>query len=99
MPRGSWSKKDEDQYEHIKDSEKKRGASSDRAEEIAARTVNKQRRKEGRTKNKSTSGTGNPNHSLEDRSKRELYNLAKDRNIEGRSKMDKEELAEALRNK
>lgn len=97
MPRGSWSKKDEDQYEHIKDSEKDSGKSTDRAEEIAARTVNKQRRKEGRTENKSSKGTGNPNHSLEDRSKQELYNLAKEKDIDGRSKMDKGELIKALR--
>ncbi len=49
MPK-SWSKKDERQYEHVKDSEKDEGRSDDRAEEIAARTVNKQRSKEGRTK-------------------------------------------------
>jgi hypothetical protein len=99
MPRGSWNKKDEDQYEHIKDSEIDRGKSTDRAEEIAARTVNKQRRKEGRTQNKSSQGTGNPNRSLEDRSKQELYNLAKEKDIEGRSKMDKGELVKALRGK
>jgi len=45
-----WSKKDERQYEHVKTSEKERGRSKDRAEEIAAATVNKQRSKEGRTK-------------------------------------------------
>jgi len=49
MP-NAWSKKDERQYEHVKDSEKERGRSEDRAQEIAARTVNKQRRSEGRTK-------------------------------------------------
>jgi hypothetical protein len=73
----------------------------DRAEEIAARTVNKKRREEGRTKSdkKSTSGTGNPTHSLEDRSKQELYNRAQELDIEGRSKMDKGELVEAIRDK
>jgi hypothetical protein len=49
MPQ-SWSNKDERQYEHIKASEKKEGRSTKRAKEIAARTVNKQRKKEGRTK-------------------------------------------------
>jgi len=49
MPK-SWSNKDERQYEHVKDSELKEGRSSKRAKEIAARTVNKQRSKEGRTK-------------------------------------------------
>ncbi len=46
----SWSKKDERQYEHVKKSEKEEGRSTKRAKEIAARTVNKQRKKEGRTK-------------------------------------------------
>ena len=49
MPK-AWSKKDDRQYEHVKESEKDQGRSTDRAEEIAARTVNKQRKKEGRTK-------------------------------------------------
>jgi hypothetical protein len=49
MPK-SWSNKDERQYEHVKDSELKEGRSPKRAKEIAARTVNKQRSKEGRTK-------------------------------------------------
>ena len=50
MPGKTWSGKDERQYRHVKDSELERGRSEDRAEEIAARTVNKQRKKEGRTK-------------------------------------------------
>ena len=49
MP-SAWSSKDERQYEHIKASEKKEARSTKRAKEIAARTVNKQRKKEGRTK-------------------------------------------------
>ena len=49
MP-STWSNKDERQYEHIKASEKKEGRSTKRAKEIAARTVNKKRKKEGRTK-------------------------------------------------
>jgi len=49
MPK-AWSNKDERQYEHVKDSELKEGRSTKRAKEIAARTVNKQRSKEGRTK-------------------------------------------------
>ncbi len=51
MPK-AWSKKDERQYEHVKQSESERGRSSKRAKEIAAATVNKQRSKEGRTKSK-----------------------------------------------
>jgi hypothetical protein len=49
MPK-SWTKKDERQYEHVKKSEKDSGESTERAKEIAARTVNKQRKEEGRTK-------------------------------------------------
>jgi hypothetical protein len=92
-----WSRKDERQYEHIKESARERGASTDRAQEIAARTVNKQRREEGRTPNRTTQGTGNPNRSYEERSVRELRNIASERNIEGRSRMNKEELIRALR--
>ncbi len=46
----AWSQKDERQYEHVRKSEQEQGRSEDRAEEIAARTVNKQRKREGRTK-------------------------------------------------
>lgn len=95
----SWSKKDERMYEHVKDSAEDRGMSEDRAEEMAARTVNKQRREEGRTPNKTTQGTGNPNRGLEERTKNELYNRAQELGIEGRSKMDKQELVQAIRKK
>jgi plasmid stabilization system protein ParE len=98
MPQ-AWSSKDERQYEHIKDSARERGASKSRAKEIAARTVNKERREEGRTKSgrTSTSGTGNPTHRLEDRSKQELYNRARELDIDGRSKMSKQQLVRAIR--
>jgi plasmid stabilization system protein ParE len=99
MPQQAWSQKDERQYEHIKDSEKERGRSTARAKEVAARTVNKQRREEGRTQSgqKSTTGTGNPNRSLDERSKQELYNRARQLGIEGRSTMTKAELVRAIR--
>ena len=97
MPR-AWTNKDERMYEHIKESSQDRGKSADRSKEIAARTVNKHRREEGRTPNKTSQGTGNPNRSLEDRSKQELYNQAKQQNISGRSKMSKDDLVKALRN-
>lgn len=84
-------------YEHIKDSSEDRGASEDRAEEIAARTVNKRRRLEGRTPNRRTMGTGNPNRGLENRTREEVYNRAKEMNIRGRSKMSKSELIDAIR--
>jgi hypothetical protein len=84
-------------YEHIKTSAKRRGRSEDRAQEIAARTVNKQRRQEGRTPNKTTQGTGNPRKDLSERTVKELHNLASDLNIQGRSKMNKAELIQAIR--
>jgi len=93
----SWSNKEERQYEHIKDSEKNRGRSTKRAKEVAARTVNKQRRQKGKTPQKTTQGTGNPNSRLEDRSKQEIYNRAKELDISGRSKMTKDELVKAIR--
>lgn len=95
MPQ-AWSNKDERMYQHIKDSEKKQGKDEETAEEIAARTVNKQRREEGRTPNKRTQGTGNPNIPLKDRTRDELYNIAKEKKIEGRSKMSKAELTRAV---
>lgn len=93
----SWSKHDREMYEEIKESYEDRGKSEDRAQEIAARTVNKQRREEGRTPNRTTQGTGNPNEPLEERTKEELYNRAKELDVQGRSKMDKEELVRAIR--
>jgi hypothetical protein len=93
----SWSRKDERQYEHVKDSAQQRGRSSERAKELAARTVNKQRREEGRTPNRSTQGTGNPNRGLEARTRDELYNRARELGIDGRSKMNKDELVRAIR--
>lgn len=95
----AWSDKDERQYEHIKQSAQQRGKSEERAEEIAARTVNKQRRSEGRTPNKTAQGTGNPNTGLEDRTVEELRNRAAELQIEGRSKMNKQELVDAIRSK
>jgi hypothetical protein len=92
-----WTPKDERQYEHVKQSVQERGASEDKAEEIAARTVNKQRRKEGRTPHRTTQGTGNPQRGLEERTRQELYNRARQLKIQGRSKMSKADLIEAIR--
>ena len=99
MPRGpgGWSPKDERQYEHVKESSLERGRSEARAEEIAARTVNKTRREEGRTPRRRTQGTGNPNLPLDERTRDELYNLARERGIAHRSRMTKDELVAALR--
>lgn len=96
MPR-KWSKKDERQYEAVRRSELEQGRSEDRASEIAARTVNKQRRKEGRTPSSRTAGTGNPNSRLESRTRDELYNRARELDIAGRSGMTKSELVSAIR--
>ena len=95
-PRG-WSRKDERKYDSIRESAMERGASAERASEIAGRTVNKGRREEGRTPRKTTQGTGNPNLKLEDRTKDELYNRAKQLGIDGRSRMSKAELVAAIR--
>lgn len=99
MPQQAWTDKDERQYEHIKQSEMDDGTPEDRAEEIAARTVNKRRREEGRTENETTSGTGNPNTRLEERTLDELRNRADELGIEGRSEMNKDELISAIREK
>lgn len=96
MP-NAWSAKDERKYEHIKESALDRGRRPARATEIAARTVNKERREEGRTPNRRTTGTGNPRAPLEERSKDELYNLAEESDIKGRSRMNKNQLITAIR--
>jgi plasmid stabilization system protein ParE len=96
MP-SAWSRKDERKYEHIRDSAKESGKSESRAKEIAARTVNKERREEGRTPNRTTQGTGNPTAALEDRTRDELYNRAREMGIEGRSRMNKSDLVRAIR--
>ena len=105
MPR-AWSDKRERQYEHIKEGLEKRGKSEDTAEEIAARTVNKERARAGEAKQASRSSTqdissgrrgGLRSHKGEGgRTKEQLYNEAKHKNIEGRSKMNKAELARAV---
>jgi hypothetical protein len=105
MPAGS-NKKRERQYEHIKDGLKKRGRSEDKAEEIAARTVNKERARSGESKQKSRSSTNDMSSSRrgglrshkgsQGRTKDQLYNEAKQKNIKGRSKMSKAELEKAV---
>ena len=92
-----WTSKDERQYEHIEDALRQRGTRASRAREIAARTVNKTRRRAGRTPNRRSQGTGNPRTPLDQRTRQELYNLARERGIAGRSGMAKAELVRALR--
>jgi hypothetical protein len=106
MPK-AWSAKRERQYEHIKDSLKSRGKKKDVAEEIAARTVNKERAQHGEAKTASRSslkdmpapvrggkrsGGGEGGRTYE-----QLYNEARKKNIEGRSSMNKAALEKALR--
>ncbi|CAM5304300.1 hypothetical protein SAVIM338S_00494 [Streptomyces avidinii] len=105
MPRGS-SPKRERQYEHIKESVEERGGSTKRAKEIAARTVNKERARAGESKTASRSSLqdmssskrgGQRSHSgAQGPTKEQLYNEARQRNIKGRSSMDKAELKRAL---
>ncbi len=104
MPRGSSAKR-ERQYEHIRESALDRGASQDRATEIAARTVNKERARSGESRTASKTSTqdmsssrrgGQRSHSGPGgRTKDQLYAEARKRNIRGRSKMTKDELKRA----
>lgn len=91
------------QYEHIKDSAKSHGASEGRAEEMAARTVNRERARAGETRTASKSSTSGSSsssrggrHSHDNPTKQDLYDEAKRVGIEGRSKMNKEQLKRAL---
>ncbi|MFI9331285.1 plasmid stabilization protein [Kitasatospora sp. NPDC052868] len=105
MPRGS-SPKRERQYEHIKESAEDRGESPERAKEIAARTVNKERARHGESRTASRSSThdmssgrrgGLHSHSgSRGPTFDQLYNEARQRSIRGRSKMNKSQLADAL---
>jgi hypothetical protein len=107
MPQEAWSNKRERQYEHIKEGLEERGTGHDKAQEIAARTVNKERARSGEAKESSRlsrkdmsssrrgglrSGTNRP----KGRTKEQLYNEAKDMGIEGRSKMNKQQLQRAV---
>jgi hypothetical protein len=109
MPQQAWSNKRERQYEHIKDSAKERGASTKRAKEIAARTVNKERARSGEARTSSRSSTrdmsssrrgGLRSHSgARGQTREQLYNEAKRLNIRGRSKMNKRQLLAAVNRK
>jgi hypothetical protein len=106
MPQQAWNKKRERQYEHIKDGLEDRGRSEDTAEEIAARTVNKERARAGEAKQASRTSTkdissarrgGLRSHSGSGgRTKAQLYEEAKRQNVEGRSSMSKAELERAV---
>jgi hypothetical protein len=106
VPQQAWSDKRERQYEHIKQGLKKSGRSEDTAEEIAARTVNKERARSGEAKESSSLSKkdisssrrgGLRSHSgPKGRTKDQLYEEAKDLNIRGRSKMSKAQLQRAV---
>lgn len=106
MPRNQWSDKRERQYEHIKESVLKRGEDEDTAEEIAARTVNKERAQHGEAKQASPTSLkdtpapvrgGHRSHQgPQGRTRDQLYEEAKRKGISGRSAMTKEELEKAV---
>lgn len=106
MPQRAWSAKRERQYEHIKEGLRESGRSEDLAEEIAARTVNKERARHGESKTKSRSSTDDISSARRGglrshqgpggRTYKQLYNEARERGIEGRSSMNKRQLERAL---
>ena len=100
MPQQAWSPKRERQYEHIKEGLRERGTSKDKAEEIAARTVNKERARAGEARESSRlsrndisssrrGGLRSGTRRAKGRTRDQLYEEAKDMGIEGRSKMNK----------
>src|SRR4051812_13869973 len=106
MPQRAWSDKRERQYEHIKEGLEERGESEDKAEEIAARTVNKERARAGEAKESSRTSTEDISSSRRGglrshrgpggRTRDQLYNEAKEKNVRGRSKMNKAQLERAV---
>jgi hypothetical protein len=106
MPQQQWSKKRERQYEHIKEGLEERGRGEDEAEEIAARTVNKERARHGESKERSRTSTDDISSSRRGglrshrgsggRTRDQLYEEARRKNVKGRSKMSKAELEKAV---
>ena len=106
MPQQQWSRKRERQYEHIKDGLEDSGRSEDEAEEIAARTVNKERARSGEAKQRSRTSTEDISSSRRGglrshkgaggRTRDQLYAEAQRKNIKGRSRMNKAELEKAV---
>jgi hypothetical protein len=106
MPRQAWSDERERQYEHIKEGYEDRGVPKERAEEIAARTVNKERARAGESKTASRSsvkdissgrrGGLRSHRGPGGRTYDQLYGEAKELGIKGRSTMTKAELERAL---
>ena len=106
MPQRTWSNKRERQYEHIKAGLKKRGRSEHTAEEIAARTVNKERARSGEARTASKTSTKDISSGRRGglrshrgpggRTKAQLYQEAKRKGVRGRSRMTKAQLARAV---
>jgi hypothetical protein len=106
MPQKAWNDKRERQYGHIKEGLLERGESEDKAEEIAARTVNKERARAGEAKETSRSSTDDISSSRRGglrshrgpggRTRDQLYNEARRKGIHGRSKMNKAQLERAV---
>jgi hypothetical protein len=106
MPQETWSKKRERQYEHIKASEERSGMTEELAQEIAARTVNKERARHGESRTASRTSTedisserrgGLRSHrGAGGRTMKQLYEEARKKKIAGRSKMNKRELERAV---
>jgi hypothetical protein len=106
MPQQAWSKKRERQYEHVKSSLKERGRSTDEAEEIASRTVNKERARSGESRTSSKTSTDDissgrrgglrSHRGAGGRTYDQLYQEAKDLGIDGRSRMNKAQLQRAV---
>jgi len=95
------------QYEHIKESELDQGASEDRAEEVAARTVNKERARSGEARTRSRTSTRDMSSSRrggqrsgtsrpKGRTRDQLYNEARRLRVDGRSRMNKAQLQRAV---
>jgi hypothetical protein len=106
MPR-QWTEKQERKYEHIRDSERQQGASTKRAKEIAARTINKERAQKGQTATASRSsvndmpssrrgGQRSGTNRAKGRTRDQLYNEARQLGIDGRSNMNKAQLQRAV---
>jgi len=107
MPRQEWTPKQERKYEHIKEGEQKRGRSTRRSKEIAARTVQKERARRGQTKTASRSSVRDISSSRRGgkrsgrsgprgRTREQLYNEARQKGIRGRSSMNKQQLQRAV---
>ena len=106
MPQRAWSKKRERQYEHIKSGLRERGESEKKAEEIAARTVNKERARAGESRTASRTSVQDISSSRRGglrsrtgpggRTREQLYEEARRKGVEGRSKMNKAQLARAV---